>query len=192
MKSVQILFRDVLLLLLICFVGTLLLLLPHINPPSEQSSQDITSPGSMIVEISWPDESNHDVDLWVRGPDGVSVGYSSLSGPLFNLLRDDLGHMVDLMKLNYENAYSRGLPPGEYLINLHLFRTGPTLPVPVSVRVMIKRAPADPPVRIYETVSSLGWLGQELTVIRFRLDEDGVVIPSSQNSAFESIRGFRQ
>ena len=192
MKGVQILFRDVLFIVVVCLLGALLLLLPHINPPSEQASQDITSPGSMIVEISWPDESDHDVDLWVRGPDGFSVGYSSLSGPLFNLLRDDLGHMADLMKLNYENAYSRGLPPGEYIVNLHLFRAGPILPVPVSARIMIKRAPTDPPVRIYETVSSLRWLGQELTVIRFRLDEEGRVIPSSQNSAFESIRGFRQ
>jgi hypothetical protein len=41
---------------------------------------------------------------------------------VFNLLRDDLGKAQDLTDNNYEVACSRGLPPGEYVVNVHMYR----------------------------------------------------------------------
>ena len=62
-------------------------------------------------------------------------GYSNKGGLIMNLLRDDLG-TNDPTPLRYENQFSRGVPPGEYTINLHLFRNlQGTYPVPVDVTV---------------------------------------------------------
>ena len=75
-----------------------------------------------MVEANWPPELDSDVDLWVQAPGDVPVGYSNKGGAVFNLLRDDLGQQLDLSGLNYETAYSRGIVPGEYTVNLHLYR----------------------------------------------------------------------
>ena len=62
------------------------------------------------------------VDLWVKAPDDIPVGYSNRGGLFFNLLRDDLGVYKDPTPINYEVAYSRGINPGEHIVNLHLYR----------------------------------------------------------------------
>ena len=129
-------FRDIITLALCGFVAVVILLLPHIHPEAKQAqtSQGVTSPGNVMIEARWPDEMDADVDLWVQAPGDVPVGYSNKSGAIFNLLRDDLGVNVDPTKLNYEVSYSRGIPPGEYAINLHLYRNkGRVTPVPVTV-----------------------------------------------------------
>ena len=76
----------------------------------------------MIVEVRWPDQLDSDVDLWVQAPGDVPVGYSNKGGAIFNLLRDDLGQRADATGMNYEVSYSRGIPPGEYMVNVHLYR----------------------------------------------------------------------
>ena len=126
------LFRDVIMLALAGFVTLVMLLLPHINPKAvaEDTSK---SPGNMTVELRWPDEINADVDSWREAPADVPVGYSNKGGEVFNLLRDDLGATADLTGLNYEFTYSRGVPKGEYAVNVHLYRN-PTgiFPVPAT------------------------------------------------------------
>ena len=114
-------FRDVIMLALLGFVTIVILLLPHINPPTvAEATTD--PPGNVLVEVRWPDEFDSDVDLWVQAPGDLPVGYSNTGGDVFNLLRDDLGHSKDVTNVNYEVAYSRGTPAGEYTVNLHLYR----------------------------------------------------------------------
>ena len=134
-------FRDVIFLALTGFVAIVLLLLPHLNPPAK-AEEEAPSPGNVIVEIRWPDEVNADVDLWVEAPGDVPVGYSNKGGTIFNLLRDDLGLHADFSEMNYEVSYSRGIPEGEYTVNLHLYRDlSGKLPIPVSVVVSVKPSP---------------------------------------------------
>ena len=121
-EAVFIVFRDVIMLALLGFVTSVVLLLPHVNPPQTEAKETGPMPGDMIVEIRWPDELDTDVDLWVKAPGDRPVGYSNRGGLVFNLLRDDLGHSSDLTKLNYEFAYTRGAPAGEYVVNVHLYR----------------------------------------------------------------------
>ena len=110
-------FRDVIMLALLGFVAIVVLLLPHLNPPV-QATEATQPPGNVIVEVRWPDEFDSDVDLWVEAPGDVPVGYSNKGGRIFNLLRDDLGHIGDTTGLNYEIAFSRGTPGGEYTVSL--------------------------------------------------------------------------
>src|SRR3546814_9135229 len=86
-------FRDVLMLALLGFMVIVVVLLPHLNPPTKAAASD--PPGNIIVEVRWPDDIDVDVDLWVKGPTSRPIGYSNQSGPLFNLLRDDLGRARD-------------------------------------------------------------------------------------------------
>ena len=60
-------FRDVIMLALLGFVTIVILLLPHLNPPT-QAAASADPPGNVIVELRWPDELDTDVDLWVEGP----------------------------------------------------------------------------------------------------------------------------
>ena len=156
------------------FLFIVLIILPFLNPPTQQKDGDTLPPGNIIVHIVWP-SGNTDVDLWVFGPNEMKpVGYSNKGGIVWNLLRDDLGGM-DFTDLNYENSYSRGILAGEYIINVHCFRC-PSLPIAVKIEVSIMKDTLNEKsgLRIIaETELELRHQGEELTALRFRLDKDG-------------------
>jgi hypothetical protein len=186
-------FRDVILLALLGFVAIAILLLPHINPKGRAAEASVAPPGNVIVEIRWPDELDTDVDLWVRAPGDVPVGYSNKGGLIFNLLRDDLGKVADPTELNYEVAYSRGIPPGEYAVNLHLYRNSAgTYPVPVKVTVSTRRSPAHPTSHLVQTRLDLVREGQELTAFRFKLTEQGELVSGSVHNLYTPLRSGRK
>ena len=171
-------FRDVIMLALLGFVTIVILLLPHLNPPVQAS--DAPPPGNVIVEVRWPDNLNTDVDLWVQGPGDGPVGYSNKGGRTFDLLRDDLGHANDATGLNYEIAFSRGTPVGEYTVNLHLYRdVSGRLPIPAVVVVSVRPHRDVAAAAIATEQVTLDHVGQELTVVRFVLDEKGALVAGS-------------
>jgi hypothetical protein len=185
-------FRDVILLALAGFVFITVLLLPHINPKAKDGEGSTDPPGNVIAEMRWDDKLRTDVDLWVQAPGDVPVGYSNKSGLIFNLLRDDLGSHADPTDVNFETSFSRGIPPGEYTVNVHLFRNlENTYPINVRVVVRVKtdnEAGARP---IAATTVRLDREGQELTAFRFRLTEKGELVPNSMNSVFKPLRSAK-
>ena len=165
-------FRDVIMVALLGFVAIVVILLPHLNPPQAGEEQTVP-PGNVIVTIDWPDGWATDVELWVQAPGERPVGYSNLGGRTFNLLRDDRGSYRDDTGQNREQAMSRGIPAGQYIVNLHLYpNTERTFPVPVGIEVVVI-SPSGRVKRILQGQETLTSLGQELTVWRFRLDGDG-------------------
>jgi hypothetical protein len=183
-------FRDVITLALCGFVAIVILLLPHLNPKAQTGAQaEVASPGNVIVEVRWPDDLDTDVDLWVQAPGDVPVGYSNKGGLIFNLLRDDLGKFGDATDLNYEMSYSRGMPPGEYAVNLHAYRnTSARYPIPVTTVVSVK-TPQQPSARqILTAKSQLRREGEELTVFRFALDANGNLTPGSVHNLHRPLR----
>ena len=181
-------FRDVIFLALAGFVAVVILLLPHLNPPAK-AQDEAPSPGNVIVELRWPDEINADVDLWVEAPGDVPVGYSNKGGRIFNLLRDDLGKQADVTELNYEVTYSRGVPAGDYTVNVHLYRDLEKRgAIPIAVVVSIKQAPDLPAKQIVARKLELAHEGQELTVMRFSLDEEGRLIKGSVHDLPKALR----
>ena len=182
-------FRDVIMLALAGFVAVVLLLLPHINPPAK-ADEETSSPGNLIVEIRWPDEIDADVDLWVQAPGGAPVGYSNKGDTVFNLLRDDLGQKGDFTEMNYEVSFSRGVPAGAYTINLHLYsNSAKHYPVPVAVVVSVKRRPDESAKQLLSKRVEMNRLGEELTVYRFELTEEGRVVPGSVHDLPKALRG---
>jgi hypothetical protein len=183
-------FRDVIMLALAGFVTLVLLLLPHLNPRAK-TADVVSSPGNVIVEARWPDDVDADVDLWVQAPDDVPVGYSNQGGAVFNLLRDDLGRRGDLTGLNYESSYSRGVPAGEYTVNVHLYRNHGGYPVPVTIAVSVKASASDSARQILATKVDLTRDGEELTAFRFRLDDHGGLVSGSVNDLPKPLRAAR-
>ncbi len=181
-------FRDVIFLALAGFVAMVLLLLPHLNPPAT-ADDGTPAPGNVIVEISWPDQIDADVDLWVEAPGDTPVGYSNKGGLIFNLLRDDLGGQADVTQINYEVSYSRGVPVGEYTVNVHLYRDmSGQLPLPVNVSVSVKSSPKVAAKRILTTKLQLQHQGQELTAFRFSLDDNGKLVSGSVHDLPKPLR----
>jgi hypothetical protein len=185
-------FRDVIMLALAGFVAMVILLLPHLNPPGETAEETTQPPGNVIVEVRWPDELDCDVDLWVEAPGDIPVGYSNKGGTIFNLLRDDLGKRADATGLNYEVSYSRGIPAGEYTVNIHLYRNASNVfPIPVTVVTSVKRSPKESARQVLASKVELGREGEELTVYRFRLSEDGSLVSGSVHSLQRNLRAWR-
>ena len=181
-------FRDVIFLALAGFVAIVLLLLPHLNPPAK-AEEDTASPGNVIVEVRWPDELNADVDLWVEAPGDVPVGYSNKGGVVFNLLRDDLGLHADFSEVNYEVSYSRGIPSGEYTVNLHLYRDlSGQLPISANVVVSIKPSPDQAARQVLAAKVVLTREGEEITAFRFSLDDKARVISGSVHDLPKPLR----
>ena len=185
----DIVFRDLILLMLTGFVTVAVLMLAHINPKAQAAvTKETSPPGNVMVEVNWPPAMDSDVDLWVQAPGDVPVGYSNKGGAVFNLLRDDLGQQLDLSGLNYESSYSRGIVPGEYTVNLHLYRDRAADMVPVTVVVSTKADTGDPARQILMSKVELEREGQERTVFRFKLTESGAVVPGSVNSLQRPLR----
>ncbi|MGF1563501.1 MAG: hypothetical protein ACFB3T_15135 [Geminicoccaceae bacterium] len=185
-------FRDVIMLALAGFVAIVILMLPHLNPPGVKTAENIDPPGNVIIEVRWPDEMDADVDLWVQAPGDVPVGYSNKGGAIFNLLRDDLGTRADATAMNYEVSYSRGIPPGEYTVNVHLYRNkAKVYPIPVTVVTSVKRTPKESAKQILASRNELLREGQELTVFRFALEENGKLKKGSVHNLQRELRGFR-
>ena len=188
-EAVFIVFRDVIMLALLGFVTSVVLLLPHVNPPPTEAKEAGQTPGDMIIEIRWPDELDTDVDLWVEAPGDRPVGYSNRGGMVFNLLRDDLGKSSDLTDLNYEFAYSRGSPAGEYTVNLHLYRNMSKLEhIPVSVVISLRNEQTRTTQILDSENVTLTRVGQEKTVVRFTLADNGYLVPGSINYIFKPLR----
>lgn len=185
----DIVFRDILTLALSGFVSMVVMIMPHLNPPAQAAATDgVTSPGNVIIEIKWPDGRDADVDLWVQAPGDVPVGYSNKGGAIFNLLRDDLGRFGDPTNLNYEISYSRGLPPGEYAANVHLYRNADGQPVDVEMTVSVKPTVQENARPLLATTLKLRREGEELTGLRFKLDAQGNLVANSTHNLFKQLR----
>ncbi len=187
------LFRDVLSLALLGFLAIIVLLLPHIAPEGVRNASDVPVHGNVVVEITWPDSMDADVDLWVQAPGDTAVGYSNKGGAIFNLLRDDLGKTMDLSSINHESAYARGMRKGEYIVNAHAYRIDPKHPPPFSVEAVVStKSVVDGVTRISPilfTQARIRYQGQELTLARFELEEEGRLVNGSVHNLFKSLRG---
>lgn len=192
-EDTGVVFRDVITLALAGFVAVVILLLPWVNPPGKEAAADIDAPGDVMFEASWPDGLNTDVDVWVQGPGDMPVGYSNKGGVLCNLLRDDLGTQADSLAINHEITVCRGVyAHDEYAMNLHLYRNqSGQAPIPVNVKVSVRQAEGDTRPLI-DTQVALDREGREITVVRFRLDEQGGLVGDSVHSLYKPLRSARK
>lgn len=180
-------FRDVIMLTLLGFVTIVVILLPHLNPPVK--ADDISNPGNLMVQASWPADVDTDVDLWVQAPGDDPVGYANRGGKVFNLLRDDLGSLEQNDNSNFEVAFSRGTPAGEYIVNVHLYSNRSlVLPLKTTVDINLQRGRGGALTKIASIPIVFRRIGEERTVLRFKLDNLSRLVAGSQHTLYKPLR----
>lgn len=192
-------YRDVIFLCLAGIVAILIMVLPHIQPKGEKQARVAACPqGEMIVEVQWAPDIDADVDLWVRAPGDVPVGYSNKGGVVFNLLRDDLGKRGDYGPANVEMSVARFAPPGTYTVNVHLYRN-PSRILPMNGKVQISTCSVANSATgrmsmkaILMQPFALAREGQEATVLAFDIDEELKVVPGSVNNVPVPLRSTKR
>ena len=188
-QEINIVFRDIILLTLTGFISMVVLLVPFINPPTEKTDTS-APPGNVIVELFWDNDRDVDIDLWVKTPEDIPVGYSNKGGLFFNLLRDDLGKYKDNTPINYEVSYSRGISEGNYIINLHLYREDKSPFNPIIAKIVISLIHPDTGERkqILKSKKLLDKVGEEFTVFQFVLDKKGNLDKNSITNEYVRLR----
>ena len=81
--------------------------------------------------MTWPNENDCDIDLWVRDPNNNTVSFKKKSVGLMHIERDDLGKTSDIFYDSYGNLYRteenreiwtlRGKMNGVYIVNVHSY-----------------------------------------------------------------------
>lgn len=181
-------FRDVITLALTAFMAAVIMLIPWVNPPGEESkdAEETKASGQLIFEIEWKPGLPVDVDMWVKAPGLVAVGYSNLGNQSCNLLRDDLGTQDDPLDGNHEQLVCRDLRRGEYVFNLHYFRGDIKQ---LGVRWAIRMHDGRRLKEILNGATVMGNQGIEDTMVRFSLDSDGALLRNSVHKEKIEIRG---
>jgi hypothetical protein len=168
-------FRDLMITILVILIG--LVLISNQNPP-KPTEDNMKPAGNLIVTITWPNGQD-DVDLWLMGPNEKKpIGFLNKDGENWNLLRDDLGTAADDVGVNYENAFSRGTPQGEYVVNVFAFNVTTGFPKEVKVEVRLNGRNGVV-TKIFEGSVTLDRPKQEVTAVTFKLDANGALVPGS-------------
>ncbi len=171
-------FLDLLFNVLIGFVFLFIISFLLINPIAKRA--DIEVKAEFLITVFWPDDLEDDVDIYVEDPTGGLVWFKSREPGLMHLDRDDLGKRNDevitaagtiLFPENREIVTLRGIVPGEYVVNVHMYFKVGAEPVPVTIQID-KINPYS--VVLRETVD-LKIKGDEVTVTRFSVNAKGEV-----------------
>jgi len=196
-NDVDIVFKDLITIILLSVIVLFVIIMIHINPPTSDVNKVLEQPGRLSVELIWDPKLNVDLDLWVKQGHSSSVGYARKEIGSLNLVRDDLGAVGSDLDINYENIFARKIRPGEYIINAHLYNLNfNKLPVTALVKIRIEMGELTSAtttiVRSFEKKLTFTADGQELTALRFEIDDNGMLIPLSINEEFIGIRNLVQ
>jgi hypothetical protein len=173
--------NDLLLSLLACLLVAAFLI--SVQKKHEADTATDRSAGNASVYVWWADNIDTDVDTYLRSPDGDRVFFAHKSGTVWSLLRDDLGLPNDLTPHNFENGFARGLPPGEYTVNVNVYRNSDVYPVAVDAELRLQTDKAGSLVTFTAHVT-LDHLGDEATLWRFSIDDEGGLVPGSVHNQF--------
>ena len=177
-------FRDMLYLLALSFAVLLIYALILIHPPAKKS--EVERKAEILIILEWDERSVADIDLWVMDPQNNIVWFKRKTGGFLHLDRDDLGQrndriMVDgkekIIYLNREVVTIRGILPGEYITNVHAYRKIKEAPVNGYVKLL----KLNPYIEYATEHFTLENKGDEITVFRFNVDEDGYISDINQD-----------
>lgn len=194
MKSTYLLFRAYSLIVVAMFAILVAIMIANLNPKADSGKGEAKAAGDIIAHIVWPN-GDTDVDIWMMGPSEPGpVGYSNKAGIIWNLLRDDRGHLPDATPVNYEDAFTRGIVPGEYILNVQCFRcNNATFPMTVEMGVSKRNRHSNDSIEnIVVTKIVIKADGQEKTGVRFIVDENGDVVMSSINNVYRKLVGNKE
>jgi hypothetical protein len=142
---------------------------------------NLKTDGLYAIVVEWPDASADDVDLYVRDPRGRIVYFAARDIGLSHLEHDDQGTVSDRSQgggtepavlRNEERVIVRGIFPGEFTVNVHMF--GKRSPAPTEVKIVLYRLRGEDEVLVTKHCM-LSKDGDEETAFRFTMDAVGSV-----------------
>lgn len=179
--------NDLLWSLLACFLIVAALLINQTaKKKAEAEEQGERSAGDISVYVFWPDGIDVDIDTHLLDPTGEHTFFASRGGRVWNLLRDDLGLSHDVSSRNFENAYARAAIPGDYIVNVHVYRKGSFIG-PIAVEAEIRFGSTAGTRVAFNRRLELTHLGDEDTLFRFTIGADGHLVPGSLNHLFVPV-----
>lgn len=177
-------FTDLLFNALLTFTFLFLIALLLLNPPAKTGIIDPKA--EFLITVTWPDGNPNDIDVWAQGPGNKQVWFMRNEDGLMHLDRDDRGMANDTQvidgkeivnPLNQEVLTIRGRPAGEYIVNLHYYKSEDQKPVPVTVYL----AEVNPKLNVLHYEShTLQREGEEMTSIRFTITPEGNLVNINQ------------
>jgi len=181
-------FTDLLFNILVGFAFLFIIAFLLIKP--EAKKEDFERRAEFVVVMEWDNDASGDIDLYVEDPTGKQVSFRYHNHNFMHLDKDDLGAMNDTVvnadgsistvKINREVVTIRGIIKGEYVVNGHYYslrsydKVNPPKPN-ITVRVELHKV--NPYSILWVGEKQFNHRGQEETFVRFRLDEDGKILP---------------
>ena len=177
-------FLDILFNTLVGFVLLFIIAFLLISPVKKK--KEIEQKAEYVITVTWPGDLGDDIDSWLEDPTENILYFGQKEIGLMHLDRDDLGTRNDQQLVpgvgivnypyNREITTIRGIMPGEYVFNIHLYRKS-SKDKSIPVTVILEKL--NPRVKLlYSKVVTLTDHWEEKTIIRFVLDVDGEVIES--------------
>ena len=172
-------FIDLLFLCLVGFVFLLVIAFLLIMPPVDD--QQKKPKAEFLITLTWDSQTDDDVDLWIQDPANNIMFFREKEVGLMHLDRDDVGRHKDTVVVNgqqitqyvnQEIATVRGFIPGEWIVNIHMYRKGYGSPANVNVRVD-KLNPRF--VTIVDKDYVMKHKGDEITVVRLSMTSKGQI-----------------
>lgn len=170
---------DFLSALLTAFVALLLIALLAVKIESK-TPPALRTAGTYAVVVTWNGLRDEDVDTYVQDPSREVVYFGNPVAGLLHLEQDVLGRISnydDKGRIHYtphdvERVVMHGIEPGEFAVNVHLYRQGTPGPTPVTVELW-KLIGSDRPITTAHVV--LAAKGDEKTAFRFTVTPAGGV-----------------
>lgn len=172
-------FIDLLFNTLLGFSFLFLVSLAFINPKADKAKVDMQA--EYMITASWDADVADDVDLWVYAPSDHTASYLKREAGFLLLDRDDRGKLNDTItvdgrevshSVNQEIVTIRKRYPGEYIANLYYYTS--KSPPPLTVNIKVDQI--NPTFKtVYVDNVELKGQDQEITAVRFTVDDDGTV-----------------
>ena len=151
-----------------------------------QDGGKIDSKAEFIISAEWEEYHPDDIDLIVEDPQGNIVYFQRHQAGLMHLDRDDRGTLADRIMIdgvevenpaNQEVVTIGGYMEGEYVVNLLYYKSNFIAPLKVKVKV----EKINPRLEVvYFNDFFLKKIGDEITAVRFILDDKGNVLDLNQ------------
>lgn len=135
-----------------------------------------------IITVTWPEDQNDDIDVWVSDPNQNLLSYRQRDVGWLQLDRDDQGDINDTIEINGEKVTYpinqevvtiRGIVSGEYIVNLQYYKSATQTPVTATVKI----EKVNPSLKVvYIDQVTLDQEDDEKTVLRFNLDAKGEIL----------------
>jgi hypothetical protein len=166
---------------LLAFAVFFMLTFVFVNPKVKHE-KNVEAKADMIITVTWEKTQMDDVDTWVEDPGGGIVYFRDKEENLMHLDRDDLGKANDVVvvngqkfeyKENREMVTIRGMIPGEYVVNVHMYSK--RVEGPTEVNVIVEKLNPTLTLCASKTVT-LHKTADEVTAFRFTVNKKGEVI----------------